>query len=225
MNEARERYVVREIFQSQLQEVQARLVEIAEDSARVMEKASRAFNTSDVVMADEAIAISEQAGEKALALDELVIRILAKQSPVARDLLILASALRISASLERMGALAGHIAAIARYRFPGSAVPENLAATFAEMGNLDVSLAKQLVQLLKTTDADFAREIQAQDARVDELHRHVFDVVLGDDWKENAMFTVDVTLASRYHERFADHVVDISSKVSYLTTGDWVDAE
>ncbi|MTA59039.1 MAG: phosphate signaling complex protein PhoU [Actinobacteria bacterium] len=216
---------MREIFQSQLQEVQARLVEIAEDSARVIEKATKAFTTSDVVLADEAIAISEQAGEKALALDELVIRILAKQSPVARDLRILVSALRISASLERMGALAGHIAAIARYRFPGSAVPENLAATFAEMGNLDVSLAKQLVQLLKTTDADFAREIQAQDARVDELHRHVFDVVLGDDWKENAMFTVDVTLASRYHERFADHVVDISSKVSYLTTGDWVDAE
>jgi phosphate transport system protein len=225
MNEARERYVVREIFQSQLQEVQARLVEIAEDSARVMEKASKAFNTSDVVMADEAIAISELAGEKALALDELVIRILAKQSPVARDLRILVSALRISASLERMGALAGHIAAIARYRFPGSAVPESLSPTFAEMGNLDVSLAKQLVQLLKTTDADFAREIQAQDARVDELHRHVFDVVLADDWKENAMFTVDVTLASRYHERFADHVVDISSKVSYLTTGDWADAE
>ena len=225
MNEARKSYVVREIFQSQLQEVQARLVEIAEDSARVIEKATKAFTTSDVVLADEAIAISEQAGEKALALDELVIRILAKQSPVARDLRILVSALRISASLERMGALAGHIAAIARYRFPGSAVPENLAATFAEMGNLDVSLAKQLVQLLKTTDADFAREIQARDARVDELHRHVFDVVLGDDWKENAMFTVDVTLASRYHERFADHVVDISSKVSYLTTGDWVDAE
>ncbi len=225
MNEARKSYVVREIFQSQLQEVQARLVEIAEDSARVIEKATKAFTTSDVVLADEAIAISEQAGEKALALDELVIRILAKQSPVARDLRILVSALRISASLERMSALAGHIAAIARYRFPGSAVPESLAPTFAEMGNLDVSLAKQLVQLLKTTDADFAREIQAQDARVDELHRHVFDVVLGDDWKENAMFTVDVTLASRYHERFADHVVDISSKVSYLTTGDWAESE
>ncbi|MTA92536.1 MAG: phosphate signaling complex protein PhoU [Actinobacteria bacterium] len=216
---------MREIFQSELQEVQARLVEIAEDSARVIEKASKAFTTSDVVMADEAIAISEQAGEKALALDELVIRILAKQSPVARDLRVLVSALRISASLERMSALAGHIAAIARYRFPGTAVPESLATTFAEMRNLDVSLAKQLVQLLKTTDADFAREIQAQDARVDELHRHVFDVVLGDDWKENAMFTVDVTLASRYHERFADHVVDISSKVSYLTTGDWADTE
>jgi phosphate transport system protein len=225
MNEVRKVHPVREIFQSQLQEVQSRLVEIAEDTARTIEKATKAFGTSDVILADEAIVLSEATGEKALALDELAIRILAKQSPVARDLRVLVSALRISASLERMGALAGHIAAIARYRFPGAAVPESLKATFDEMGNLDVSLAKQLVQLLKTTDADFAREIQAQDARVDELHRHVFDVVLGDDWKENAVFTVDVTLASRYHERFADHVVDISAKVSYLTTGDWADSE
>ena len=225
MNELREARPVREIFQSQLQEVQSRLVEIAEDTSRIIEKATKAFGTSDVVLADEAIVLSEATGEKALALDELAIRILAKQSPVARDLRVLVSALRISASLERMGALAGHIAAIARFRFPGAAVPESLKPTFDEMGNLDVSLAKQLVQLLKTTDADFAREIQAQDARVDELHRHVFDVVLGDDWKENAVFTVDVTLASRYHERFADHVVDISSKVSYLTTGDWADSE
>jgi phosphate transport system protein len=48
-----------------------------------------------------------------------VIRILARQSPVARDLRILVSALRMSASLERMGALAGHIAAIARYPLSG----------------------------------------------------------------------------------------------------------
>jgi len=216
---------MREVFQTQLQEVQVRLVEMAEDTVRIIEKASKAFTDSNVTLADEAIAIADQTGNKALALDELVIRILAKQSPVARDLRILVSALRISASLERMGALSGHIAAIARYRFPGSAVPAPLLATFKEMGELDVKLAKKCVQLLQNTDVDFAREIQAEDARVDELHRHIFDVVLSDDWKENAMFTVDVTLASRYHERFADHVVDISAKVSYLTTGEWNETE
>ena len=216
---------MREVFQTQLQEVQVRLVEMAEDTVRIIEKASKAFTESNVTLADEAIAIADQTGNKALALDELVIRILAKQSPVARDLRILVSALRISASLERMGALSGHIAAIARYRFPGSAVPAPLLSTFKEMGELDVKLAKKCVQLLQNTDVDFAREIQAEDARVDELHRHIFDVVLSDDWKENAMFTVDVTLASRYHERFADHVVDISAKVSYLTTGEWNETE
>jgi phosphate transport system protein len=90
---------------------------------------------------------------------------------------------------------------------------------------LDIDLAKKVTKVLRSTDADEARSIQAQDERVDQLHRHVFDVVLGDDWKENAIYTVDVTLASRYHERFADHVVDISSKISYLTTGEWVDHE
>jgi phosphate transport system protein len=216
---------VRQVFQEELHEVQDRLVEMADSVATIMEKASNAFLGSDVSKADEAIALAEANEEKALALDELVIKILARQSPVARDLRILVSALRISASLERMGALAGHIASIARYRFPGSAIPESLRKTFEEMGALDVKLAAKVAEVLRNTDVDQARAIQAEDERVDELHRHIFDVVLADDWKENAMFTVDVTLASRYFERFADHVVDISAKVSYLTTGEWHEAE
>ena len=216
---------MRQVFQNELHEVQDRLVEISDSVATIMEKASGAFLGGDVAKADEAIALSESNEEKALALDELVIKILARQSPVARDLRILVSALRISASLERMGDLAGHIASIARYRYPGSAVPASLRSTFEEMGALDIKLANKVTEVLRNTDVDQARAIQAEDERVDELHRHVFDVVLADDWKENAMFTVDVTLASRYFERFADHVVDISSKVSYLTTGEWHEAE
>ena len=216
---------MREVFQTELREVQTRLIEIAKDSTHVMELASAAFLNSDVTLADQALASADAINEKALSLDESVIRILARQSPVSRDLRILVSALRISASLERMGALAGHIAQIARFRYPGSAVPSALADTFKEMGELDIRLGNKVVKLLENTDLDLAKEIQAADGRVDELHRKVFDVVLGDDWKENAMFTVDVTLASRYHERFADHVVDISAKVSYLTTGTWNETE
>ena len=216
---------MRQVFQQELHEVQDRLVEIARSVSVIIEKSTQAFLTNEVSKADEAIALSESNEEKALALDELVIKILAKQSPVARDLRILVSALRISASLERMGALASHIASIARYRFPGSAVPDSLRSTFEEMGALDIKLSKKVVEVLENTDVDLARAIQAEDSRVDELHRHIFDVVLADDWKENAMFTVDVTLASRYFERFADHVVDISAKVSYLTTGEWNESE
>ena len=216
---------MREVFQRELHEVQDRLVEMADSVSVIIEKATQAFLANEVGKADEAIALSEANEDKALALDELVIKILARQSPVARDLRILVSALRISASLERMGALAGHIASIARYRFPGSAVPESLRKTFEEMGSLDILLAQKVAGVLRNTDVDQARAIQAEDERVDELHRHIFDVVLADDWKENAMFTVDVTLASRYFERFADHVVDISSKVSYLTTGEWHETE
>ena len=211
------------IFQNALADVQGRLINLAENVESIMDKASRAFLNSDVTLADEALALAETNETKALDLDELVIKVLATQSPVARDLRILVSALRMSASLERMGSLSSHIAAIARYRYPGSAIPASLRKTFEDMARIDLELVGKAIKLLQNTDLDLAREIQARDEAVDRLHRKVFDVVLAPDWKENAMFTVDVTLASRYFERFADHVVDISSKVSFLQTGEWHD--
>jgi phosphate transport system protein len=212
---------MRRIFEQELQEVQSRLVELAQGAQVIMQKATQAFLRSDVSLADEALALADSNERKALDLDELVIKILATQSPVARDLRILVSALRMSASLERMGSLASHIAAIARYRYPGSAIPDSLRETFADMAKIDLELADKAVTLLQNTDVDLAREIQARDEAVDLLHRRVFDTVLSPDWSENAIYTVDVTLASRYFERFADHVVDISSKVSFLQTGEW----
>ena len=213
------------IFQNALADVQGRLVNLAENAESIMDKASRAFLNSDVTLADEALALAETNETKALDLDELVIKVLATQSPVARDLRILVSALRMSASLERMGSLSSHVAAIARYRYPGSAIPTSLRQTFEDMARIDLELVGKAIKLLQNTDLDLVREIQARDEAVDRLHRKVFDVVLSPEWKENAMYTVDVTLASRYFERFADHVVDISSKVTYLTTGEWHETE
>ena len=48
--------------------------------------------------------------------------------------------------------------------------------------------------------------------------------MLGEAWKGGPIDTVDATLASRYHERFADHAVSIAKKVEYLATGDWTGA-
>jgi phosphate transport system protein len=216
---------MREMFDQELQSVQLRIVEIADSVFTIVTDATSALLEADVKAADRALAGAEIVSEKALSLDELVIRTLALQAPGARDLRILVSTLRISASLERMSALASHIATIARFRFPDSAIPEALSDTFDEMVRLDVRLSKKLVKLLKNTSVDLARSIQAADERVDELHREVFEVVLDKSWKEKAVHTVDVTLASRYLERIADHVVEISSKVSYLTTGEWSDAD
>lgn len=213
------------MFQNELSEVQERLVDLSESVNEIMEKASLAFLNTDLKKAEEAIALSEVNEERALVIDELAIRVLSKESPASRDLRVLVAALRISASLERMGALAGHIATIARFRYPESAVPESMRETFTEMGALDIALGKRLTELLRNTDVDLARTIQSEDARVDELHRLVFEMVLSPDWTGDAMHTVDVTLASRYHERFADHVVDISAKVAYLTTGEWAELE
>ena len=212
---------MRDVFQQELAEVQQRLVEISRLVAISMDKATRAFNESDVSLAEEAITEDEKIDELTVELDELAITILARQQPVARDLRIVVSALRISASLERMGDLSTHIAQLARYRFPDKVIPKGLRGTFAEMGALDVVIANMLTELLTHQDMALAETIRNEDDKVDALHVSVFDAVLGETWKGLAADTVDATLASRYHERFADHAVSIAKKVQYLGTGAW----
>jgi phosphate transport system protein len=212
---------MREVFQQELREVQERLVEIAALVEISIAGATKAFNESNVSLAETVIADDEKIDELTVSLDELAINILARQQPVARDLRIVVSALRISASLERMGDMSEHIAQLARYRFPEKVVPKSLRGTFAEMGRLDVEVARKLTELLKTEDVRLAEEIRNDDDQIDDLHLSVFDKVLGETWKGGAEDTVDATLASRYHERFADHAVSIAKKVQYLATGDW----
>lgn len=212
---------MREVFQQELQEVQNRLVEIAELVLHQIQKATTAFHQSDVTLADEVIADDDHIDRLTSDLDELAIDILARQQPVARDLRTVVSALRISSSLERMGDMAEHIAQLSRYRFPEKVVPKSLRPTFQALGEQDVKIATHLVELLKTQDIEIAEKIRTEDDAVDELHLSVFDKVLSATWGGDAEATVDATLASRYHERFADHAVSIAKKIVYLSSGSW----
>jgi phosphate transport system protein len=212
---------MRELFQQELHEVQDRLVGIAELVVHSITDAVEAFNKSDVTLAESVIVRDNKIDDAVVELDEHAIAIMARQAPVAKDLRIVVSALRISASLERMGDMAEHLAQLARYRFPEKVVPKTIRPTFKEMGALDVQMATMLVELLKTEDIAIAEKIRDEDDKVDALHLSVFETVLSDTWSQGTETTVDATLASRYLERFADHAVSIAKKMMYLTTGEW----
>jgi len=212
---------MRELFQQELLEVQERLVAIAELVTASMADAVESFNKSDVTLAESVIARDNQIDDAVVELDEHAITILARQSPVAKDLRLVVSALRISSSLERMGDMAEHLAQLARYRFPEKVVPKTIRPTFKEMGALDVEMSKMLVELLKTQDTAIAQKIRDEDDKVDALHLSVFETVLSDTWSQEAETTVDATLAARYLESFADHAVSIAKKMVYLSTGEW----
>lgn len=212
---------MREVFHQSLEDVQSRLVEIAELVTIAIEKATLAFGTSDVALAEEVIEADQVIDDKAIALDELAIQILARQQPVARDLRIVVAALRVSASLERMGDIAEHIAQLTRMRFPERAIPKGLKGTFTKMGELDVEVARTLTELLRTEDLTLVETLRSLDDQLDDRHLAVFEKVLSDAWQGEAGATVDATLASRYLERFADHALSVAKKVAYLATGDW----
>ena len=157
----------------------------------------------------------------ARALDEQTIDRLGRQQPVASDLRLRVGALRMSASRERMADLAQHIAQLARYRYPESAIPEGLRKTFAKMGAVDVKMASLLVALLRDQDAKVIDKIRDLDDDLDELHAKVFEKVLSQKVQvDGPTGVVDATLASRYHERFGDHAVDITKQMNFFLNGE-----
>lgn len=210
---------MREVFQQELREVQGRLVEIAELVETAIEQATAAFGASDVALAEQVIDEADHADRLAVELDELTIDILARQQPVASDLRLMVGALRMSSSLERMADLAQHIAQLARYRYPESAIPQGLRKTFARMGEIDVQMAAKLVQLLRSQDPRLIDEIRDLDDALDELHAKVFEKVLSDKVRADTTGVVDATLASRYHERFGDHAVNITKQMNFFLSG------
>ncbi len=210
---------MREVFQQELREVQDRLVQIAELVEGAIRQATVAFGSSDVALAEQVIdgadAVDQLAGE----LDEQTIDILARQQPVASDLRLMVGSLRMSSSLERMADLAQHIAQLARYRYPESAIPQGLRKTFAKMGEIDIAMAEKLVALLRTQQPALIDEIRDLDDALDELHAKVFEKVLSDKISADATGVVDATLASRYHERFGDHAVHITKQMNFFLNG------
>ena len=207
--------------------MQERLVEIAEPRRRLHRERDAARSTSRTSPSPRRSSpTTTRSTSSPSSLDELAINILARQQPVARDLRIVVSALRISASLERMGDMAEHIAQLARYRFPDKVVPKSLRAHVRRDGRSSTSRSPaSSPSCCSTEDVALAEEIRNDDDKIDALHLSVFDKVLGETWKGEAVDTVDATLASRYHERFADHAVSIAKKVQYLATGDWVPSD
>lgn len=99
-------------------------------------------------------------------------------------------------------------------------LPEDVNGYFAEMGRVAVELSKAAHDVLLSGDPDKAARLQDEDNAMDALHRHLFTVLLDRNWQHGVTPAVDVTLLSRYYERFADHAVEIARRVIFQATGE-----
>ncbi|MGA7207176.1 MAG: phosphate signaling complex protein PhoU [Specibacter sp.] len=212
---------MRKVFQAELHQIGEGLIEISSLVKDAVEKATVAFAAADLNAAQEVIAADARIDFLQNDLDERAIDVLALQGPVASDLRMIVGSLRMSASLERMGDLARHIAQLTRLRYPNQVIPLVLQPTFAELARLDIVIAEKVTELLDSRDLEVVGDITAAKAQINKLHRSVFTTMAAPEWLETPATTVDVTLASRYFERFGDHGVSVARKVSYLVTGEW----
>ena len=214
---------MRDIFTAELAALGEDLAAMSRLVESAIGSAGRALLDADLGLAETVIADDHTIDAVERDLDERCVALLAQQQPVARDLRVVVSALRMSASLERMGDLARHIAAVARLRYPQHAAPGPLVDTFTQMHEGAVRVAQQVTTVLESRDLELAEAIERDDDLLDRLHASTFTAMLGGENQLTTQETVDVTLLGRYYERFGDHGVSVARRVVYLVTGDFAD--
>ncbi|MGW3984738.1 phosphate signaling complex protein PhoU [Streptomyces mirabilis] len=214
---------MREAYHEELDAISDGLVEMANLVGSAMGLATNALLDADLQLAESVISAAERVGDLQWDLESRAIAVLARQQPVATDLRVVVTSLRMSADLERCGALAQHVAKLARMRCPEGAVPRDLRRTVLEMGQLAQRLMAQAAEVVITRDVDAALQLEKDDDRMDELHRMIFQHLMDDRWEHGVETAVDVTLVGRYYERFADHAVSVAQRVVYLVTGEHTD--
>ncbi|MET9047445.1 phosphate signaling complex protein PhoU [Streptomyces sp. NPDC003631] len=214
---------MRASYHKELEAISQALIEMANLVGSAMSRATSALLEAELQQAESVISSSTRVEDMQRDLEEKAIAVLACQQPVATDLRMVVTSLRMSADLERCGVLAQHVANVARRRFPGPAIPPDLRRTILEMGQLAQRLMAQAVEVLISRDVEAALQMERDDDRMDELHRTIFHHLMDERWHHGVETAVDVTLVGRYYERFADHAVSIARRVVYLATGEHAD--
>jgi phosphate transport system protein len=212
---------MRQQFQQDLHSISDQLVEMTRLASSAMVRATTALLDADVHLAESVIESDKAIDEARETLDTLAVDLLARQAPVASDLRMVVTAMRVSADLERMGDLARHVAKVARLRYPDSAVPPECRATITEMGHVAEALVTKVGAIIADQDLEAARQLEADDDVMDALHRELYGRLLDDKWQHGTEAAVDLTLLGRYYERYGDHAVSVALRVIYLVTGEY----
>ena len=211
---------MREAYHESLNEIDTQLVEMTRLVGRSMNRATQALLDADLPVAEEVIAEDALLDAINYEIDERATQLVALQQPVATELRQLLSALRMASSLERMGDLATHIAKTARLRYPASVVPVELRGVISDMGAVAQRIVHQTGAALASRSVDQATHAVSMDEEMNRLHREMFNILLSPAWSHGVEAAIDLTLVSRFYERFADHAVTINKRIVHVVTGE-----
>lgn len=210
---------MRDAFHEDLDRISDQLVEMTKLVGTAMSRATRALLTADLSTAESVIAADDDIDTLRRQVDDLAVDLLARQQPVATDLRMVVTAMHMASDIERMGDLARHIAKVARMRYPENAVPESLRPVIEEMESVAEKLVAMTGEAIDSKDVQAAIQVDVEDDQMDNLHRKIFNELVGGDWSHGTESAVDATLISRYYERFGDHAVAVAARIVYLVTG------
>lgn len=211
---------MRSAYHHQLGELSVQLGEMCGMANEAMRRATDALLEADLDAAEQVIREHDRLVAMRARAEREAFDLLALQQPVAGELRVVFSTIQLIADIERMGALAVHVAKIARREHPDRVLPDKVRASFADMARVAIALGDSARQVLISRDPQQAARLREQDDAMDELYRRLFSVLLDEGWTDNIPAAVDAALLGRFYERFADHAVEVGRRVIFIVSGD-----
>lgn len=200
--------------------VKRRLVDEATSAVGMVEAALAALWELDITAAGEILKRDERLDKEEVAIEEEVFRLMALQSPVARDFRRLAFVLKVNADVERIGDHACSIAKIVDKLADQTSVAWPTSLT--ELGQRVPMACHRVLRALLDEDPDAAKMVVVDDKLIDRLNRQLFDEILlfmqtNSDSHATGLLIFRV---GRELERVGDLVTNIAEDVVYLATGE-----
>jgi len=206
-------------FHDELSHVKVRLLTMSGEAEAALGLAVDALLERDEDKARRVIAGDRVIDTMEVEIEEQCIHLLALQQPMARDLRMLTSALKIANDLERVGDHAVNIAQSAeRLTQARPIAPE---PEIVEMARLARDMLSDALEAFIRGDAAAGREVCLRDDKVDALHRSVFRILLTHMMEDPHMIGagMELFLVSRNLERVADLATNIGEDVVFLVEG------
>ena len=209
---------MRNKFDEQLQRLHVELIQMGAACEDAISAAAEALLKGDESLVPAALEAERDLDRREREVENLCLKLLLQQQPVARDLREISAALKMISDLERIGDQAADIAELVSYvRVPdGSGVLH-----IADMTRAVIGMVTDSVDSFVKRDLGLARAVCAADDRVDELFdqvkRELIDMIAADAaWGQQGL---DLLMVAKYLERIGDHATNVAEWVEYSITG------
>lgn len=211
---------MRNRFDRQLKQLNDELIEMGSMIEQSIEKSVVALVTRDTEKAEEVIRFDTEIDRQEKDIESLCMKLLLQQQPVARDLRLISSALKMITDMERIGDQAADIAELAIFMADKDGLGD--LGHISRMGKETIAMVIDSVDAFVEKDLEKAKEVLAHDDIVDGLFntvkQDVVELVRRD--MENGEQAVDVLMIAKYFERIGDHATNIAEWVIYSITGE-----
>jgi phosphate transport system protein len=206
-------------FDQELDQLKSKLLEMSALVATAIYKSIQAVVERDMHLAEEVLKNESRVNEMEIEIDDLAIKLLALQHPMAVDLRLIAAALKINNDLERMGDRAVNIAQRAIELVGKPSIKPMI--DIPHISALVQSMVRKALDSFVTRDVELARSVLASDDAVDDLRNASFHELISymEKSPKNIAQAVNLLSVVRNLERIADHSTNIAEDVLFYIQG------